>query len=1663
MSSSRARTRFAAIFAAVPVLMAGGPLVSPAVASTQYGVTNLMADGQVVGPNTGYLGLGVGQTGTTAMFKVAPPSSSATISSVRLTLTQLDNPGAYVYQNELDPTDGLSLYADVNDNGAFDSADKATGLRSNGFQIGGRVGEGEIPFVITFGQPASGSSTYFVALHPAASAVSGRRFAFRVDAADVTGSGGSGPETAVTTPTKTDTADRRIVVDSAPPVSPSRTWFTNNAQKPGTEDEYSIAPGVTGSDNALKVAFFKSKDSVAPSALLTRPTFDPTKPVLDQVESVAVGSVVNQANPLSPAVVKIGDGSGIFKDANPAVLVAKNNQDTNAVYARLIDEAGNISPAPAELSDCFIAPNTTACETAKRGNPVIGPSAPLTADIYDDQSDSTLGINKGNEAAVQLNITVPRAAALAPTTRAAADTNGHAVKALARITQKTAAGAYDPVYTTAEKEQPLAVFTTGDASASWGAADGFDTRLFPEKETERGIQEGVGIAFARVVSTDRAYNRSLPKESVALSKDLVAPTVVIEAASSTLVKGSTVTVRFNEPMNTADIDPREPNTTGVCQDNYNQMTGANNSSVEWVLNVYGTATSTRDERTWGVANCFSWLSENVATIRLGDPRPTPGGLQSLPSVGDRVVFGTGAAAVRDLAGNALVGLGNPGSYYTTVTLPSGAPVPAASVTKDANADGRLDGVEVQFTTPLAVASVQANLAKFSVNGSSGAAQVIGVSETVANPQKLLFSFADQFGTGERPVLQLVAGSGGSTGVLDKNGNAVAAFKVMPTDAVTPQPMGAKTVDKNRDGLIDDVIVTYSEPILPPRDNNPAEVNGVVVNTTGPAYHVVGYAPAPPTGGTEGRNEATPKTNTAIATRTLALVKPAENRPFDSDAKPTVNYSWFAPGSADHYTPTDMWGNKWKQSGLYSTVEGKWSLTATDGAAPFYVSRLTRDLDSDGRVDAIDVKLTESISTLSAAATFEVTGHQVLDQFGVGTDTIRIVINETAPATGDTSPATTPTIKYLGGITDAVGNAMTPDTAPVPTTDGAAPAIAAACPGSPTGRNGLCPADDPNLPTDDGTKMNVFFSEPLNAGSVAKEDFVVEQPAGAANKKEVASVLVTNSTDNKFSTVTLTFAQNTLSSTTDSVVRLASAGAVADAGNIASTQQANIPAYAPPTVSLNLTCPTPSKPGYCMANTINTGATGSNAITRWRLSETARATVPPDGEFKQGLPAVYPESGVLPEGELVLYFSGKDELGRLSPEVDGIITILKPPSIGQVSFLNKTSRATNKFSKTTTVLDADALEIKANAYGTDVEQWAEDGQPTDGGCLRANMSIDVRSLSGVSTHNAVAPFRCDLQDTTPPHRRMQFPIVTALGTTRFPVGTAIKSSASDPGSLVVDGSRGLVRRPFISVNARRSWMIPDAAVITVPLKAYRGIPASTTRVGFRDGAVLRTSSGGYYYVENGVKRPVAASRLAYWKIPTSRAYSVTSTELSRMRTGAVIGGSRHPVGTWIKYSSGAIYQIVKNASGATVRRKLASTSALRTRVPSTHVYPANRYDSVPIDSWLIGYRDGTLLKFSDGTYGVIARGSLRKFANPLTFNTLGFNNTHALGVNSLAMPRVSGQAFRIGSVIDRYKLGAVVIKVTNNAGAVVTAQVPNSSGLYGVGTLDPRPAGWDMTR
>lgn len=88
MSSSRARNRFAVVAATVPLIAAGGVLVSPASAATATVAPyhSIGADNRV-GPNAGFRNPAQGVRGNTAVLKIDVDSSSASLDRVDLRLS----------------------------------------------------------------------------------------------------------------------------------------------------------------------------------------------------------------------------------------------------------------------------------------------------------------------------------------------------------------------------------------------------------------------------------------------------------------------------------------------------------------------------------------------------------------------------------------------------------------------------------------------------------------------------------------------------------------------------------------------------------------------------------------------------------------------------------------------------------------------------------------------------------------------------------------------------------------------------------------------------------------------------------------------------------------------------------------------------------------------------------------------------------------------------------------------------------------------------------------------------------------------------------------------------------------------------------------------------------------------------------------------------------------------------------------------------------------------------------------------------------------------------------------------------------------------------------------------------------------------------------------
>ena len=1646
MSSSRARRRAAAVVTALPLVVAAGPMAAPALAAPGVTTASLVQTlGAVrVGPRAGFRGdTSRGISGTTAIFAVETVPS-AVLGSV---VVKVDEGGPFPIYRDFASSDGFSVYKDDGDK-LLEPAEYAAGPVSfPGFSVTGD-GQAAVVTVSTDPAKATGSSNYVITTHPSeAPTTPDRAVTFSVPVNGVRFSSGASdmPASAVPLSAVIDSiAPQLIPKDNFTPINRiPQAFCPNPAPTEGCgDDRYKVYRGGTVAEPGEQLAFINAANDLSDGAMLVVADATPagSHPALYDVNGIPDPS--NQAAELS-----IGNGTGRELVAGTKAL---NNQLTDTVYYAQWDLMGNAVVGTLTNDQCgAVGPNCPGPQTP-RGNDVTAPK-------FTSYSVTVPNVTPANETALNVTGTVSGSDTAIPT-NTTQPTGYHQWVVLQHVTQS------GTTYTVAH-EGPMTRSTSPlSGTTVTTTVNPSDDNTFPESGQIRAsadLVDPLGNALHRI--SDPAL------------KDTIAPGLISVSLIDSLVvnnqpdPGEKYRVVFDDPMNTSTIEG-SVNTSMLVHDG-SQLGCPTEESVRCV--------------TWGQSPSVSHSSDNkVFFITMGEPEVG----KRLPETNDEV---RPAVTVKDPAGNGL----RAGRTTAVIGAPFVQPVEARTIDTlaptNVNAfgtgrDGVLDQIDVIFSGALNPASVAlaSSGGKFKVAVAGG--DVVTPTATMPNSTTIRLSFVPnngknaQWTTSTTPIVSL---TDGTVITASPSGQAIAAFDQIAEDKVGPIPVLMTTADTTSpvNSRLDRVFVKFSEQIV---------VDSIEVNPCG--WTVTNYTdtvqPAnsrPTASGTEPcaspRNKAL-KVTTALDTVALQLKELGTS---DTDATPTVSFN--AQNPVPPYSPvpesipdcdpngsvTDPSTPNCPLLDAKGNGVGVFSGIALDKVGPTIIGRATLDRDSDGHIDEIAVTFGDAPSTTTVGtAQFLVTepGYTVLSVgLAPGTDKeLRIKLVPSSSRKGDT--INKPKVQYTGGLTDSASpaNPAPTDSAGVITTDKAGPAITAACVAVPTGtaaaKKGTCPEGA-------GNKMILLMSELVDGGSLAIADFVVKQ-ADSNGALQTKTITAAPTVDATTGIITLTFADNTLDPNKDAFVAFSAENVVLDTATVknGNSQTATITAYGTPTVALHPTCPVVSNPGYCSGTYINTGATGTSGVTGWHLVDTGASSTPPAApalaDYGTAQPTRWPTdvNQTLPEGKHTLWLSGKDDFDRIADRVSASITMLHAPTIlsSSVRFVDITFRSSGKWPTSQTLMDGDNFRVEADGYGSDAASW----KSSNGACLAANMSVNYVSTTRNFGYGAVAPFSCDLHTNTEiPYRHMVFPTVSAVGTTRYPIGTVLKTSPSDPGWLIVDGPNGTqLRRHFISVNARRSWQISDALVIQVPSKVLQGLHTGTN-LGYRDGAVVHTSgSSSYYYILNGEKHPVSKATLSYWRIPLTSTYTVMTAERDAMPTKSSYGPGAHPVGTWIKLPSGAIQQIV-SVGGVIKRRALASTAALRTLVPTAQIYPSNWQDTGstrPLDTFVRGYRDGTLLKVTGG-YAVIARGSLRKFANAETFNTLGYNALNAFNGYGYAISHVSGQSYRVGSAIDRYLIGSLKITVRNIAGQSTTATVlPSLNGIYGVGTLDSKPVGWDSS-
>lgn len=310
MNTPTPRRRAVASLVALPLVFAVTPFTGVAAAATTASFTAISVPGNKVGPNAGYLDSAQGVAGTTAIARISLSDDDVTLQQI---VVNVSGPSISVFR-DFATNDGFALYKDLGAAG-FTTEDHAAGPVSDGIRAGAPSG-GRTPLTITTNpEKATGSSAYFLTVHPATVDIGDRPFTVSIDANALTTSDAATTSPAITLPT--------LTIDSRPPSAPKSQNFVPTQRVAGQEDGFTVSNERTETDKFL--AFYNSSTDVALNTLLVRPD----------------GSYAVAQAPPFPAEVKIGDGTGRSR----SVTVAQNNQTSNFVYVRAVDSAGNLTAA----------------------------------------------------------------------------------------------------------------------------------------------------------------------------------------------------------------------------------------------------------------------------------------------------------------------------------------------------------------------------------------------------------------------------------------------------------------------------------------------------------------------------------------------------------------------------------------------------------------------------------------------------------------------------------------------------------------------------------------------------------------------------------------------------------------------------------------------------------------------------------------------------------------------------------------------------------------------------------------------------------------------------------------------------------------------------------------------------------------------------------------------------------------------------------------------------------------------------------------------------------------------------------------------------------------------------------------------------------------------
>ncbi|XOV95303.1 MAG: Ig-like domain-containing protein [Bacteroidota bacterium] len=367
----------------------------------------------------------------------------------------------------------------------------------------------------------------------------------------------------------------------------------------------------------------------------------------------------------------------------------------------------------------------------------------------------------------------------------------------------------------------------------------------------------------------------------------------------------------------------------------------------------------------------------------------------------------------------------PNTATPTSTTDGAAPIVLQSITLDANLDGVVDAMEIEFSEPMDDSDFSGGgYANWTLNDGSGAEVFTGFNTQVsvlasANAEDEYVRLTINtgiVGTGSMNY----AYSGSSISDLAGVNNLAAISSTTADDGAEPRITSFEYQDNNSDRRIDQFLVLFSEPITAASTFNSGNLSITNDGDFNSAQFGAGVD--------------------LILGTTSSVVVPLTTISSVDDTRD--NSGALAISTTGVFNLTDG-------INTYSTTEAQTWVTFEDGAAalPLLAGSEYLDTDLDGTVDRIDVTFTEDISTSSfEGGDWVTTGGGGITETGAGfsADVIQIDVNVTntnSTALGviqiQYSNSGTP-----GSIVDASGN-ITGLTGSITVADGAAPVIISA--------------------------------------------------------------------------------------------------------------------------------------------------------------------------------------------------------------------------------------------------------------------------------------------------------------------------------------------------------------------------------------------------------------------------------------------------------------------------------------------------------------------------------------------------------------------------------------------------------------------------------------------